>query len=144
MTGPPSGGNAELTRFPLVGTWRRRVGCPSDHSMITNSLPTFPEGFVWGAATAAPQIEGAWDTDGRGPSIWDVFCRQPGRILHGDTPSRACDFYGRWQDDIRLMKEIGLQAFRFSMSWSRVLPEGTGRVNQPGMDFYSRLVDGLL
>lgn len=106
--------------------------------------PTFPDSFLWGAATAAPQIEGAWDSDGRGPSIWDVFCRQPGRILHCDTPARACEFHERWRDDIQLMKEIGLQAFRFSMSWSRVLPEGTGRVNQAGMDFYSQLVDGLL
>ena len=110
----------------------------------TNPTNTFPESFVWGAATAAAQIEGAWDSDGRGPSIWDTFCREPGRILHGDTPARACEFYHRWRDDLGLMKEIGLQAFRFSVAWSRVLPEGTGRVNPAGMDFYQRLVDGLL
>ncbi len=104
----------------------------------------FSDSFVWGAATAAPQIEGAWDTDGRGPSIWDTFCLQPGRILNGDTPSHACEFHERWLDDVRLMKVMGLQAFRFSVSWSRVLPEGMGRVNAAGMDFYSRLVDSLL
>lgn len=104
----------------------------------------FPDAFVWGAATAAAQIEGAWDAGGRGPSIWDTFCRGPGRILHDDAPARACEFYQRWKGDIGLMKEIGLQAFRFSVSWSRVLPEGAGRVNRAGVDFYSRLVDGLL
>jgi len=112
--------------------------------MTTKPPSDFPDSFVWGAATAAAQIEGAWDTKGRGPSIWDTFCREPGRILHGDTPARACEFYQRWKGDIKLMKEIGLQAFRFSVSWSRVLPEGAGRVNRAGMDFYSRLVDGLL
>jgi beta-glucosidase len=109
-----------------------------------NPSPTFPEGFVWGAATAAAQIEGGTDADGRGPSIWDEFCRQPGRILNGDTTATACDFYHRWHEDIALMKQIGLQAFRFSVSWSRVLPEGVGSINQAGLDFYSRLVDGLI
>ena len=104
----------------------------------------FPKSFVWGAATAAAQIEGAWNVDGRGPSIWDEFCRSDGNILNHDTPSDACDFYHRWRDDIRLMQDIGLQAFRFSVSWSRVLPEGGDRVNQAGLDFYSRLADGLL
>lgn len=104
----------------------------------------FPRGFVWGAATAAAQIEGAAAADGRGESIWDVFCREPGRVLGGDTPEHACEFYHRWQDDLGLMRELGLQAFRFSVSWSRVLPEGTGRVNPAGLDFYQRLVDGLL
>src|SRR5436190_18060911 len=112
--------------------------------MSAKTTPTFPDSFVWGAATAAAQIEGARDTDGRGPSIWDDFCRQPGRILNDDTTATACDFYHRWRDDIALMKQIGLQAFRFSVSWSRVIPEGAGRVNQAGLDFYSRLVDGLL
>ena len=111
--------------------------------MITNPN-TFPANFLWGAATAAAQIEGAWDRDGRGPSIWDTFCRQPGRILNGDTPSTACDFYHRWADDVAMMQRMGLQAFRFSISWSRCLPAGTGGINPAGMDFYNRLVDGLL
>lgn len=104
----------------------------------------FPASFVWGAATSAAQIEGAAASDGRGPSIWDVFCQTPGRVIHDDDPSQACEFYQRWQDDLRLMQEIGLQAFRFSVSWSRVMPTGTGRVNPAGVAFYERLVDGLL
>lgn len=104
----------------------------------------FPEGFVWGAATAAYQIEGAWDEDGKGPSIWDVFCRVPGAIQNGDTGDVACDHYHRWREDVALMQELGLQAYRFSISWPRVLPEGRGKVNRPGLDFYDRLTDALL
>lgn len=121
----------------------RHHDCRTRMNQMTTPF-RFPDRFVWGAATAAAQIEGGATADGRGPSIWDEFCRQPGRILHGDTPTDACDFYHRWDADIGLMKQIGLQAFRFSVSWSRVLPEGTGRFNQAGLDFYSRLVDGLL
>jgi beta-glucosidase len=104
----------------------------------------FPPGFLWGGATAAAQIEGAWDEDGRGPSIWDEFSRRPGAILNGDTPAIACDFYHRWKEDIVLMRQIGLLAFRFSISWSRWLPAGTGAQNPAGADFYDRLADGLL
>ncbi len=104
----------------------------------------FPASFVWGAATSAAQIEGAAASDGRGPSIWDVFCQTPGRVCHDHGPGRACEFYERWQDDIGLMREIGLRAFRFSVSWSRVMPEGAGRLNPAGLDFYQRLTDGLL
>ncbi len=104
----------------------------------------FPESFVWGAATAAAQIEGCWDADGRGPSIWDTFCHRENAVLNGDTTATACDFYHRWRADIELMQQIGLQAFRFSVSWSRLIPDGTGPVNEAGLDFYSRLVDGLL
>jgi beta-glucosidase len=104
----------------------------------------FPDSFVWGAATSATQIEGAAASDGRGPSIWDVFCQTPGRVENHENPGRACEFYQRWPEDLRLMREIGLQAFRFSVSWSRVLPAGTGRVNPAGLDFYQRLTDGLL
>lgn len=109
-----------------------------------NTENRFPEGFIWGAATASAQIEGAWDRDGRGPSIWDVFCRRDGKILHADDTSEACQFYDHWKEDIQLMKQIGLQAFRFSISWSRIIPEGTGEINQAGIDFYSKLVDELL
>ena len=107
-------------------------------------LLAFPESFIWGAATAAYQIEGAWDEDGKGPSIWDVFCRVPGAIQNGDTGDVACDHYHRWREDVVLMRELGLQAYRFSISWPRVLPEGKGKVNRPGLDFYDRLVDALL
>lgn len=104
----------------------------------------FPKKFLWGAATAAAQIEGAWDEDGRGPSIWDTFAAEPGNIRNNETPSLSCDFYHRWKKDIALMQKVGLQAFRFSISWSRVLPEGKGEINPKGIDFYDKLVDELL
>jgi beta-glucosidase len=104
----------------------------------------FPTDFVWGAATAAYQVEGAWDEDGKGESIWDRFSHTPGKINNGDMGDVACDHYHRWRDDIRLMKEIGLQAYRFSISWPRLLPEGCGAINQAGIDYYSQLVDNLL
>jgi len=104
----------------------------------------FPQDFVWGAATAAYQIEGAWNEDGRGESIWDRFCHTPGNTLNGDTGDVACDHYHRWREDIALMKELGLRAYRFSIAWPRILPAGRGVVNQTGLDFYNRLVDGLL
>ena len=104
----------------------------------------FPKGVLWGAATAAHQIKGSPLADGAGPSIWTRFAHTPGMTFNGDTGDIACDHYHRWKDDVRLMRELGLQAYRFSVSWSRILPDGTGRVNQPGLDFYSRLVDELL
>ncbi|MFI0443853.1 GH1 family beta-glucosidase [Actinomadura sp. 6N118] len=105
----------------------------------------FPEGFLWGAATASYQIEGAANEDGRAPSIWDTFSHTPGRVLDGDTGDVAADHYRRWREDLAAMAELGLDAYRFSISWSRVLPEGThGPLNRKGVDFYSRLVDGLL
>ena len=104
----------------------------------------FPAGFAWGAATAAYQVEGAADADGRTPSIWDTFSHTPGRTLNGDTGDVACDHYRRWQDDVELMAKIGLRAYRFSISWSRVQPGGSGPANATGLDFYDRLVDGLL
>jgi beta-glucosidase len=104
----------------------------------------FPEGFVWGAATSSYQIEGAWDEDGKGESIWDRFSHTPGNVENGDTGDVACDHYHRWREDIALMQALGLQAYRFSMAWPRLLPQGRGSINQPGLDFYDRLVDGLL
>ena len=104
----------------------------------------FPADFVWGAATASFQIEGAWDEDGKGESIWDRFTHTPGKIKDGTTGDVACDHYHRWRDDIALMKDLGLQAYRFSIAWPRVLPTGRGRASQAGLDFYRRLVDGLL
>ena len=105
---------------------------------------TFPDGFIWGAATSAYQIEGAWNEDGKGESIWDRFSHTPGTIEDGSTGDVSCDHYHRWREDIALMKELGLEAYRFSVSWPRILPAGRGKVNQAGIDFYSRLVDGLL
>ena len=104
----------------------------------------FPTDFLWGCATAAYQIEGSPLADGAGPSIWHRFAHTPGRVLNGDTGDVACDHYRRWRDDIALMKELGLTAYRFSISWSRVLPEGRGKVNALGLGFYERLVDALL
>jgi beta-glucosidase len=105
---------------------------------------SFPPDFTWGFAASAYQIEGAASEDGRGPSIWDTFARQPGAIADGSDGVVACDHYHRYSDDVRLMGELGARAYRFSTSWSRVLPLGTGTVNQPGLDFYERLVDALL
>ena len=105
---------------------------------------TFPDGFLWGAATASYQIEGAHDEDGRSPSIWDTFCRTPGKVANGDTGDVACDHYHRMPQDVALMKDLGLEAYRFSVAWPRVVPTGTGAVNAKGLDFYSRLVDTLL
>ena len=99
----------------------------------------FPKNFVWGAATASYQIEGAWKEDGKGESIWDRFSHTPGKVDNGDTGDVACDHYHRWRDDMALMKEIGLKAYRFSIAWPRILPAGRGRVNQAGIDFYSQL-----
>ena len=104
----------------------------------------FPRNFLWGAATAAYQIEGAWNEDGRGPSVWDRFSDTPGKVWEGHTGRMACDHYHRYREDIRLMKELGLQAYRFSLSWTRLLPRGRGKLNARGLDFYERLVDGLL
>lgn len=103
----------------------------------------FPEGFVWGAATSAYQIEGAVEADGRGESIWDRFARTPGMIEDGATGAAACDHYHRWPEDLALMSEMGLGGYRFSIAWPRVLPDGE-TVNEAGLDFYDRLVDGLL
>jgi len=104
----------------------------------------FPPSFLWGAATSSYQIEGGWAADGRAPSIWDTFCRQPGRVAGGDTGDVACDSYHRWADDVALLKTLGVDAYRFSLSWSRILPQGRGEVNRPGLEYYHRLVDGLL
>ena len=104
----------------------------------------FPQGFIWGVATSSYQIEGATEADGRGRSIWDTFCETPGNVAGGATGAVACDHYRRWADDLDLMRELGVQAYRFSVAWPRVVPTGTGAVNAAGLDFYDRLVDALL
>ncbi len=107
-------------------------------------MNTFPEGFTWGVATAAYQIEGAVNEDRRGQSIWDTFCHTQGKVRHGDTGDIAADHYHRYPEDVALMSEIGVSAYRFSISWPRVQPTGRGAVNHKGLDFYQRLVDELL
>jgi beta-glucosidase len=103
-----------------------------------------PNGFYLGTASAAYQIEGATTQDGRGPSIWDQYVKVPGAIDNGDTGDTACDHYNRWREDVDIMKSLGLNAYRFSIGWSRVMPRGRGKVNKKGLEFYSQLVDGLL
>jgi beta-glucosidase len=104
----------------------------------------FPKDFVWGCAASAYQIEGAWNEDGKGPSVWDTFTHIPGKIADGENGDTATDHYHRYKEDVALMAEIGLHAYRFSTAWSRILPDGIGAVNQRGLDFYDRLVDALL
>ncbi|MGH2651117.1 MAG: family 1 glycosylhydrolase, partial [Actinomycetota bacterium] len=113
--------------------------------MIERSRPIdpFPQGFLWGVATSAYQVEGAVGEDGRGPSIWDTFCRMPGTIRHGDTGDVACDQYRRYEEDVALMADLGVGAYRFSVAWPRIQPQGRGAPNQPGLDHYRRLVDAL-
>ncbi len=108
------------------------------------TLRKFPEGFVWGAATASYQIEGAATEDGRGTSIWDTFSHTPGKVHNGDTGDVANDHYHRWKDDVQLLKNLNVSAYRLSVAWSRILPQGRGTVNEAGVDFYSSLIDELL
>src|SRR6516225_2028522 len=105
---------------------------------------SFPQGFVWGTATSSYQVEGAVTEDGRGASIWDVFTRAPGKIEDGSNGDRANDHYHRFKDDIRLIRELGCKAYRFSIAWPRVFPDGDGQPNPKGLDFYNRLNDELL
>ena len=104
---------------------------------------TFSKDFIWGVATSAGQIEGGWDADGRTPSIWDTFSEKPGKIFHGETPHIACDSYHHYLRDIRNMKDLGVNSYRMSISWSRVLPQGTGPLNQAGLDYYKRVFTAL-
>ena len=104
----------------------------------------FPDDFIWGTATSAYQIEGAVNVDGRGPSVWDTFCKKRGVIWQGNTGAVACDHYHRYREDVAMMKELGIKAYRFSISWPRVLPEGRGAANEKGLAFYDRLIDELL
>src|SRR5499426_3868045 len=112
-------------------------------SAAPGAARTFPDGFYWGAATSAYQIEGAWNEDGKGKSIWDAYAHTPGKIKNGDTADVANDHYHRYKEDVALMMELGATAYRFSISWPRIFPEGTGQPNAKGLDFYSRLADEL-
>ncbi|MFZ1990034.1 MAG: GH1 family beta-glucosidase [Alphaproteobacteria bacterium] len=111
---------------------------------MPSSLKTFPNSFLWGASTASYQIEGGTEEGGRGPSIWDKFCAEPGKVKNGDSGARACDHYHRYPKDIALMSGLGLNAYRFSIAWPRIQPSGRGAANERGLAFYDRLVDGLL
>lgn len=107
-------------------------------------MAAFPQDFLWGAATAAYQVEGGHDADGKGPSIWDIYSHQPGTTFQGTNGDIAVDHYHRFREDVALMAEMGLQSYRFSISWPRLLPRGRGEVNEPGVKFYSDLIDELL
>ncbi|SMB80292.1 GH1 family beta-glucosidase [Deinococcus hopiensis] len=111
---------------------------------MTLTRKDFPDHFIFGVATSSYQIEGAAHEGGRGPSIWDTFCREPGRILDGSNGDVACDHYHRWPADLDLIRGLGAQAYRFSIAWPRIQPDGKGAINPAGLDFYERLVDGML
>jgi 6-phospho-beta-glucosidase len=112
--------------------------------MLHQQLTPFPPTFLWGAASAAYQVEGGWDADGKGPSVWDLFTKIPGKTFKGSNGDVAVDHYRRYKEDIALMAEMGLKAYRFSVSWPRVYPQGRGDINGAGLGFYSQLVDELL
>ena len=118
---------------------------PASASLYSGiSRHDFPEDFLWGIATSAAQIEGAAFEDGKGLEIWDVFSRIPGRTFGGQTPDLACDYYHKYPEQLAMMKELGFNSHRFSFSWARIIPDGTGPVNQKGLDFYRRAVDKML
>lgn len=107
-------------------------------------LKDFPTDFLWGSASAAYQVEGAWNVDGKGKSVWDVYAKVPGATFQDTNGDVAVDHYHRYKEDVKLMAEQGLKAYRFSIAWSRVLPNGTGEINEAGLEFYDRLIDELL
>src|SRR5580704_10461927 len=122
-----------------------KIAAELPHKAFVHSAPApFPEGFVWGVATASYQIEGAVREDDRDESIWDRFAHTPGKTKNGETGDVAVDHYHRYPEDIAIMKEIGVKGYRFSIAWPRIQPSGQGRTNQKGLDFYNRLVDALL
>ena len=104
----------------------------------------FPPDFIWGAATAAYQIEGGWNEDGKGPSIWDVFTKEEGHIIDGSSGDVACDSYHKYKEDVQLLSNLGLKSYRFSIAWSRILPKGVGEKNQAGINYYNNLINELL
>lgn len=137
-------GGIGLTALALVGRANASAQADQSHHAVASCPDALPADFQWGVATAAYQIEGATEADGRKPSIWDTFCRVPGRIAKGDTGDIACDHYHRFAEDVALMADLGVKHYRFSISWSRVIPDGRGAVNEKGLDFYRRLADELL
>ena len=120
------------------------AGAQAAPTTVPQDSLSFPPGFLWGCATAAYQIEGAAREDGRGQTNWDIFSHTPGKVANGDTGDVACDSYHRYPEDIALLKALGVKAYRFSIAWSRIFPEGRGKANAKGVDYYDRLVDGLL
>ena len=136
-----STGSAEATESRAAAGSSAAVPAPAPGDA---ELPRFPAGFFFGAATASYQIEGAYDEGGRGFSIWDTYCREPGRVAEGATGDVACDHYHRYREDVALLADLGVDSYRFSIAWPRIQPTGTGKANPEGLDFYDRLVDELL
>jgi beta-glucosidase len=134
---------AGVAAIPAIGS-ASRAGAGSEFAGSTAAQRSFPEGFLWGSATASYQVEGAAGDDGRGMSIWDTFSHTAGKVVNGDTGDVSDDTYHRYKQDVRLMKAIGLKSCRFSVAWSRIFPTGTGAPNQRGVDYYKRFVDELL
>src|SRR5262249_30109973 len=132
---------AACSRTPSQGAQGQSASHPASE---LSTARTFPQGFYWGVATSSYQIEGAWKEDGKGPSIWDTYAHTPGNIKNGDTGDVANDHYHRYKEDVALMKDFGANAYRFSIAWPRIFPNGTGQPNAKGFDFYNRLVDELV
>ena len=130
-------------KHPVTSSYSHAKSVRDQPSNKLDTTQTFPRGFYWGVATSAYQIEGAWNEDGKGTSIWDTYTHTPGKIKNNDTGDVANDHYHRYKEDVALMKDIGANAYRFSIAWPRIFPEGTGKPNPKGLDFYSRLVDEL-
>jgi beta-glucosidase len=143
---PPRLSSALTTRRQFLGSLAAAAVAPLLARTSGSSAPTisFPKNFYWGTATAAFQIEGAWNEDGKGESIWDRFSHKPGKIKDGTNADVACDHYHRYREDIALMRALHLNSYRFSVSWPRIQPNGSGKPNAMGLDFYNRLVDALL
>src|SRR4030088_1738298 len=137
-------GAAGLGRTPPPSAGLAQTSAESQPKSVQGAAATFPEGFSWGVATSAFQIEGAVKQDGRGASIWDSYAHTPGKIRNGDNADVAVDHYHRYKDDVRLMQDMGVKAYRFSIAWPRIFPSGTGQPNAKGLDFYRRLIDALL
>jgi beta-glucosidase len=136
----------DLMKLAGVGALTANAAAPANAKAVArlDELQDFPKGFLWGAATSAYQIEGAWNEDGKGESIWDRFAHTPGKIANGDTGDVALDHYHRYKDDVQSIKALGAKSYRFSISWPRIFPQGTGQPNAKGLDFYQRLTDDLL
>ena len=135
---------AKLAGFSALGMAAAPARSEDSPTPERYAPPAFPKGFLWGTATSAYQIEGAVDEDGRGRSIWDTFAHTPGKIDDGTNADRANDHYHRYKEDVGLIRDLGAKAYRFSIAWPRVFPEGKGTPNPKGLDFYNRLVDELL
>jgi beta-glucosidase len=133
-----------LSAFGMAATPAKSEDSEARQAPDRHAPASFPNGFLWGTATSAYQIEGAVSDDGRGRSIWDTFAHTPGKIGDHSNADRANDHYHRYKEDVRLIKELGVKAYRFSIAWPRVFPEGTGAPNPKGLDFYNRLLDELL